>query len=173
MTAPLHWTYAETEIGDEGIVEARSATAEERALLARELDILSCETLTARLEIKPGPGRRYFRVGGAVEADVTQACVVTLDPVAAHVSEAFAVEFWPADATAAFPVAAGEVTRDVEPMEQGLIDAGRLVFEHIAMALDPYPRKQGAEFAWKDPKAAEAEAESHPFAALERLKRKE
>ncbi len=172
MTAPLHWMFAETAIGSEGLAETRSASAEDRALIARELDILSCEALTARFEIKPGPDRRFFSVSGVAEADVTQACVVTLDPVAARLSEPFAAEYWPAATLEAKPAAAGDDARDVEPMEHGIIDVGRLVFEHIAMALDPYPRKPGAEFAWKDPKAAEGEAESHPFAALERLKPK-
>jgi uncharacterized metal-binding protein YceD (DUF177 family) len=172
VSAPLHWIFPETAIGSEGLAETMSASAEERTLIARELDILSCEALTARFEIKPGPGRSFFSVSGVAEADVTQACVVTLDPVAAHVSEEFAAEYRPMGTPEAKPVDVGDEAREVESLEHGLIDVGRLVFEHIAMALDPYPRKPGAEFAWKDPKAADAEAESHPFAALERLKPK-
>jgi len=172
MTSPLDWTHAVGAIGDSGHREERRATPAERAAVAKALDILSCEDLLARYEIKPlGSGR--FLLRGEVEADVTQACIVTLDPVPAHLADRFTVELRPEvevtreDDAGEREILGGE---DIEPIQDGRIDAGRIVFEHISAVLDPYPRKPEAEFDWRDPKA-EADAKAGgPFAALAKLK---
>ncbi len=36
---------------------------------------------------------------------------------------------------------------EIEPIEHGRIDVGRIVYETLSAAIDPYPRKAGAEFA--------------------------
>ena len=99
------------------------------------------------------------------------ACVVSLDPVAAFLDEAFDVEFWS-------EVASGDGgedktildARDVETLENGSIPVGRVIFETISAALDPYPRKPGAEFSWSDTAPSPPEKVS-PFAALSKLKK--
>jgi hypothetical protein len=172
MTSPLDWTHAAAAIGDGGHREERRATPVEREAVARALDIPSCETLTARYEIEPlGEGR--FLMRGEIEADVTQACIVTLDPLPAHLADRFTVELRPAD-DVGHDDEAGERAilggEDVEPIEDRRIEAGRIVFEHISAALDPYPRKPGAEFDWRDPKAEEDAKAGGAFAALAKLK---
>jgi hypothetical protein len=172
MTSPLDWTIPVTEIGEAGRGEERSANSAEREAVAKTLAILSCDQLTASYEVKPmGSGR--YRLTGDVEGDVTQSCIVTLDPVTSHISDAFAVELWPPDQMPASgedeerEILAGD---DVEAIENGRIPVGRIVFEHISAVLDPYPRKPGAEFDWRDPKA-EADAKAGgAFAALAKLK---
>jgi hypothetical protein len=171
MTSPLDWTHVAAAIGEAGHREERRATVAEREEVARTLDILSCEELAVRYEIRPlGEGR--FLLTGEIDARVAQACIVTLDPVPEHITERFAVELRPAsemddDDSDEREILGGE---DVEPVRDGRIEAGRIVFEHISAALDPYPRKPGAEFDWRDPKA-EADAKAGgPFAALAKLK---
>jgi len=173
MTFSLEWTHGTAELGELGRSETRHASADELTALASALEILSCERLYARYEIAAlGQGR--FRLSGELEADVTQACVVTLDPVPGHIHEHFAVEFWPkqeppSDAAGERAILTGA---DVEPIEGGRIDAGRIVFEHLSAALDPYPRKPGAEFRWDEAQGeAGAPAES-PFSVLAKLKEK-
>lgn len=173
MTALRDWTHLVTDVGERGLSQARQASEEERIELARELDIPSCESLSARYEIKPlGAGRYTF--AGTLDADVTQACVVTLEPVPARLSEAFAIELGPADVLEdASPVAGDrEVSSipDVEPIEDGRIDVGSMVFGILSAALPQYPRKPGAEFDWVDPKAAADSDGASPFAALAKLK---
>jgi hypothetical protein len=171
MTSPLDWTYAVATIGKSGLSEERRATEAERAAIAKALDILSCEDLIARYEIEPlGSGR--FLLRGDVEADVTQACIVTLDPVPAHLSDRFTVEFRPDDEVTHDDAGEREILsgEDIEPIKGGRIDAGRIIFEHISAVLDPYPRKPDVEFDWRDPKA-EADAKAGgAFAALAKLK---
>ncbi|MCT6647115.1 DUF177 domain-containing protein, partial [Enterococcus faecalis] len=54
---------------------------------------------------------------------------------------------------------------DVDPIEDGKIDLGQYAVEQLALSLDPFPRKPGAEFV-----QPEEPAEISPFAALKALK---
>ena len=56
-----------------------------------------------------------------------------------------------------------------DPIIDGKIDLGALLVEFVALGLDPFPRKPGVVFDFKD----EADVIEHPMAALARLKRDE
>jgi uncharacterized metal-binding protein YceD (DUF177 family) len=173
MTALRDWFHTATDLGDRPLARSREATADERIELARELDILSCDGLSVAYEIKPlGPGR--YRFAGTLECDVSQACVVTLDPVPAHLSEAFSIELGPPGTVEDEPADAGDrevlSIPDVEPIENGRIDVGAMIYDVVSAALEPYPRKPDAAFDWVDPKIAADPAAASPFAALAKLK---
>lgn len=173
MTALRDWVHLVTDIPERGLSETRAATGEELIELARELDITSCDGVRVAYEIRPlGAGR--YRFAGSLEADVTQACVVTLDPVPAHVSEAFAIELAPAGELPDEEPVSGdrEVSSvpDLEPIEDGRIEVGAMVFAVLSAALPSYPRKEGAEFDWVDPKIKADPEGASPFAALAKLK---
>lgn len=173
MTALRDWTHLVADIAERGLKQSREATAEERIELARELDVLSCERLSVAYEIKPrGEGRYAF--AGTLDAEVVQACVVTLEPVPARVSEAFAIELAPAGALEDETPVSGdrEVSSlpDVEPIEDGRIEVGAIVFGILSAALPPYPRRPDAAFDWVDPKIAADPDGASPFAALAKLK---
>lgn len=51
------------------------------------------------------------------------------------------------------------------------IDAGGVVAEHVAMAIDPYPRKQGASFGERIESTDKDDARPNPFAALKDWKK--
>lgn len=176
MTALRDWTHLVTDIPERGLSRSRTATEEERIELARELDIPSCERLRVTYEVKPRRAAGHFAFTGTLEAEVTQACVVTLDPVPASLSEAFAIELGPPAALDEEAPGTGEAERivssvpDIEPIEDGRIDVGTIIFGILSAALPQYPRKSGAEFDWVDPKA-DADPAS-PFAALAKLKPK-
>lgn len=173
MTEHLNtWTHNVTDIPAGGLDRERQATDAECAVLAQELDLLKLEHLTARYRIKgvAGGGYRLFgRVTGAVE----QACVVTLEPVISKIDAPFDVEFRAqvetADNDEDASVLAGP---DVDILERGIIPVGRIVFETLSGALDPYPRRPDAAFDWRDPELGKPE-KSSPFAALSKLKNKE
>ncbi len=175
MTALRDWVHPIAEIGERTIVRERKATAEERVELSRELDILSCDSLDVTYEIKP-LGKERYRFEGKLEAAVTQACVVTLEPVPASLSEAFSIKLGPPEELDdAAPVAGDrEVSSipDVEPIEDGRIEAGALIYAVMSAALDPYPRKADASFDWVDPKMKDDPGPESPFAALSKLKPK-
>jgi uncharacterized metal-binding protein YceD (DUF177 family) len=167
-----NWTHNATDIPAGGLDRERQATDAECAALAKELDLLKLDRLTARYRIKAVAGGGY-RLAGRVACAVEQACVVTLEPVASKIDAPFDVEFRPqiesADNDEDASVLAGP---DFDIMERGVIPVGRIVFETLSGSLDPYPRRPDAAFDWRDPEQGEPEKTS-PFAALSKLKTKE
>lgn len=171
MSAPLAWSHRVTEIPEAGLNLVREATAEERARIAEDLDLVSCDALKANIVLVAlGAGR--YRMSGTLSARVTQSCVVTLEPVEQRVKESFDLEFWPAGSLP--EVGEKEVEAlgvpDVEPIDHGWIQDGRVILELLSSALDPYPRKPGASFEWKEADEDGA-APENPFAALKKLKK--
>lgn len=175
MTMPLEWTYLADEVREHGKSETRHATDDELIELARALDILSCESLTASYQIRPLPAGN-FRFDADVMAKVTQACVVTLEPVPAAIQEHISIELRP-EPEVGSEDDEGDGDREIlglpdyEVISGGRIDAGALVFEALSTALDPYPRRDGVEFDWVDPKRADP-ATSGAFADLSKWKPK-
>jgi len=169
MSEALDWSYRVTEIPEIGLRQSREATEPERARLAEVLDIIACPYLVSDFTIRAS-GKGHYRLAGKVVARVSQFCVVTLDPVEQTAEGSFDVEFWPAGALP--EVGADEVealsAAEIEPIEHGLIDVGRIVFETLSAALDPYPRKPGVEFKPDEIKGATSHIS--PFAALRKLK---
>jgi len=125
------------------------------------------------------------RVAGELEADVVQTCVVTLEPVPARVTEQFGALFAP-EAMVPDPEDEIEIDPNIaeedipEPMTNGRIDIGELTAQHLSLALDPYPHAEGIEFTGliegddeeEDGPGAPEPEKPNPFAALERLKRR-
>jgi uncharacterized metal-binding protein YceD (DUF177 family) len=165
---PLDWMHMTTEIPERGVKRSSTATEAERAALVKALDILSCDALEVTYQIMPVAGGGY-RLEGGLDAAVKQACIVSLEPVARRVAESFSVEF---RREVEDGVHDGDVevlaAAEVEPIENGRIDVGRIVYETLSAGLDPYPRKDDAEFQWTDPKATAST--TNPFAVLKKLK---
>ena len=183
---------ARERLGGRVIVEEISATPQERAALVRRLGLLRLDLLraTARIEPVAGPdGKKLglLRLGGHLSAEVSQACVVTLEPVASRVEEDFALLYGlepgpaPALAGAVEVVVDPEVEEPPELLGPGGLDLGETVAQQLALALDPYPRAPGAALAEAPggPGAVAGglgTAEAGPraaFAVLEALKRRE
>lgn len=173
MSAELDWSYSIAEIPDAGLTAERSATPAMRTALATALDLLACSRLEVRYEVNPLPRGRYV-LEGTLEADVTQSCVVTLEPVESRIVEPFEVEFRPGLAREASEVTEFDAleARDIEPLEDGTIPIGRIVYEHLASAINPYPRKEGVVLEQPSSEPTDAGGESGPFAALRQLKPK-
>lgn len=152
------------------------ADAETRAALARLAEALSVESFRAELLVKPW-GVDGYAVEGRVTAALTQACVVTLEPVATRVDEPVALKLVPPEAMARYeetPDAEGGIDLDPaaeipDPIEGGVIDLGRIAVEHFLVGVDPYPRKEGAVFDSEAAGVGEGRENASPFAALARL----
>ena len=99
---------------------------------------------------------------GLLTARVEQECVVSLDPFPVTVEHAFTVIFAPAEAVTDEPD--DPDAPDILPYEAPALDLGEATVEELALALDPFPRKPGAEL----PDQSGPEATIHPFAALAR-----
>jgi len=149
-------------------VEARP---DELAALAKRFELPGISALSADFELERGLDGT-IAVRGKLKARATQTCVVTLDPVAAVIDEAFALVYAPA-AEEEDPE-----DGDIDPVADdppeaiigGRIDLGEAAAAQLALALDPYPRKPGAAFD-AEALGVGAERRTSPFAALGTLKR--
>lgn len=155
-----------------------SADPEERKGLARLWNILSVERLDAVLHVNRWK-KDGIRVRGTVEADVTQACVVTLEPVPGEIREEIDQVFLPEGSKLLRRPANDEGELFLDPDGPDLpdvfsgdtIDTGAIVAEFAALALDPYPRKQGVAFSGHIESKAEDDVRPSPFAVLKSLKK--
>jgi uncharacterized metal-binding protein YceD (DUF177 family) len=134
-------------------------------------------SVSASLDVTPMSGGRYH-VEGRVRARIGQTCVVTLDPMETDIDEPIDLIFAPPDQ---IPQMAdlvdeaqendrssdAEIPDPPEPIENGIIDLGRLATDALYLAVDPYPRKPDAVF---EPLVEAPDPEDHPFAALKALK---
>lgn len=168
MKSELEWSHRISEIPEAGLAAERYATPETRSDIAADLDLVACDRLDARYDVKPLKHGRYLLEGKLV-ADVTQTCVVTLEPVEDHIIEPFEVEFRPGPAESVVEFDAFEA-REIESLENGTIPVGRIVYEHLASAINPYPRKDGVAFEQPASEGSEEEAPGSPFAVLKQLK---
>jgi uncharacterized metal-binding protein YceD (DUF177 family) len=173
MSEPLTWSHRTAEVPEAGLLVAREATPAEREAIAGALDIISCDALSIDYAVRALGGGRY-RMMGKLTARVTQACVVTLEPVAATIAQEIDVAFWPAES---LPRAGEDETEvlsvaEIEPIEHGQIEVGRVLYELLSASLDPYPRKPGARFEWEGVAGQEDPGATGPFAGLRQLKNK-
>jgi uncharacterized metal-binding protein YceD (DUF177 family) len=111
------------------------------------------------------------RAQGRLGASLTQSCVVTREPVAAHIDEPFEILFMPAPADGApdEEIELGEKDCDVVFYDGGVIDLGGAIADTLALGLDPYPRSAGANAALKEA-GVMSEEQASPFAVLAKLR---
>jgi uncharacterized metal-binding protein YceD (DUF177 family) len=146
-----------------------TADDSERQAIASRLGLQNLECLQAHATLtRRGP---VIEADGRIVGSLSQSCVVTGDPVPAHVDERFSMVFMPApeSARSAEEVELGPADCDVVFHDGGTIDLGTAIADTLALSLDPYPRSAGADAALKEAGVL-SEAEAGPFAALARLK---
>jgi hypothetical protein len=170
MSALSH-IYNLGRLGQAGDALTIEAGPEERAGLARLAGVLEVPKFTATVSLKKISPTR-FELSYALAAEVIQACVVSLEPLTAPIAKEFTREL---HFTPVMRRPAGEKEVIVSPAEDDTPEevdslhydlAGPLV-EEFLLAIDPYPRKAGVEFAL--PGEAGNKPES-PFAVLKGLK---
>lgn len=156
-----------------GITVELSAKPAELVALAERFDLQSIQDLNATVTLKALAGGALVRVDGRFIAHVVQTCVVTLDPVPATVEEEFSLTFGAAEPEE--PGVELELSLDdqdpPDPIVDGIIDVGEAVAEHVALTLDPFPRKPGIAFECGDPEPVEEEKRPSPFAVLAQLRK--
>lgn len=150
-------------------VEADEAT---RAAIAAAMNILSVEHFSAKLTVTPLRGG--LRALGHLEARISQASVVSFEPVPETISEDIDRVFLPAPREHQAPAAGAEVFIDLEDddfpdqIDGPEVDLSALLLETLALALDPYPKRDGESLEALDVVLDQPEA--GPFAKLAALK---
>jgi uncharacterized metal-binding protein YceD (DUF177 family) len=153
-----------------GPVEVRlEPDAAQRARIAHDLGLESLPALAAELTVKPWLDGA--EITGGFKARVEQLCSLSLEPFEQQLRGEIELRLVPAGSPNAAAEAGHEVELDLEApeppdvLEGDAIDLAAYVVEHLALEIDPFPRKPGAEFDYSPP----AEEES-PFAVLKKLK---
>lgn len=155
-----------------------SADAAERLGLARLWQVEAVGSLSAELQIARWK-KDGIRLRGIVEADIVQACIVTLEPVPSHIREEIDQIFIPEGSKLARVTtdAGGEMVIDPdgpdlpELFAGDTIDAGTVVAEFAALAIDPYPRKGGVDFSDHIEDDGSSDRRASAFSALKDWKK--
>ena len=170
-----NWQISTGKIGPKPTHADVEATEADRRAVIETLEIAGLPKLFVAYDVRSIAGKHY-RLQGRVVADVVQSCVSTGEPVDEHIDAPFDVEFWPAD-----DIGVGgknEETLDPfsgdppEPLEDDIIDAGRIVYETLAISIEPFPRHKDAGEPAEYSDTARI-VELSPFSALKKFKTKD
>ena len=146
--------------------------AAERKALADSIDVLKISKLRFEGSLIP-TGKRDWRIEATLGATVSQACVVTLEPVNTRIDEditrVYTVEL---DIPDEDEIEIGEDdSADPLPETLDLID---VLTEALMLAIPAYPRKDGAEAkttgVTEPGKAVMTDEDARPFAGLAALR---
>ncbi|MBL8578498.1 MAG: DUF177 domain-containing protein [Mesorhizobium sp.] len=180
QASPVSFKAFVSRLPQKGMPVVVDADARQREALAEAHGVLSVERFHAELNVTPWK-RNGVKVSGHVEADVTQECVVTLEPLQATIREDVTGLFLPADSKlgrSGFGDG-GEIHIDADGPDSpetfvgDTIDVGALAEEFFSLALDPYPRKAGALLDTEPVDDAAAEADGPLQAKLRKLVQKD
>jgi uncharacterized metal-binding protein YceD (DUF177 family) len=172
--SPVSFLANVARLPQKGLPVRIEADAKQRAELAKLHGLVSVDRYRAELLVTSWK-RHGVKVSGTVEADIVQECVVTLDPVESSISEEVSALFLPEESKLGREGfhAGGEILLDAdgpdapETFSGETIDVGALAEEFFELAIDPYPRKPGADLET----AEDEDRPDSPFARLAALKK--
>lgn len=152
-----------------------TAKPEECQALAERFSLPALHSLSAEGQVwRLADGS--VRLNGVLTASLEQMCVVTLEQfsstITADVEGFFSPHATdPVDGELVF----GPDDECADPIVNGRIEIGEVIAEDLSLALDPFPRREGAVFAPQNlPPDVEIEEPEkvNPFAALKVLQKK-
>ncbi len=150
-----------TPEGRDARLEADEAA---RSLIAERLGVPSVRSLAGELHIRLIADG--IAISGTLDAALVRECVVSLEPMDEIIRETIEIKFSP-DAELAADAVEIDVDADaVELLPPGGIDLGEILIQQLALAMNPYPRKEGAASLVKNYASS---PEAAPFSALRGL----
>ena len=168
-------SYNLARLGNAGDAVRFEAGEEERGAIAALAGVQSLSRFAVQVGLeKLSPSR--FGLNYRLDAEVTQACVVTLEPVVSNIATAFRRELHLAGGRRTVAPQPGEIdlsgpdpgaADEPEEIESLHYDLAAPALEEFLLALDPYPRRPGAAFAAGEEGKLRIES---PFAVLKSLK---
>ena len=154
---------------DRGSVSLRlEPSAEQCKAIAKQLGLVSLPALSA--EVYLSSWLDGASVSGVLRARVVQTCSATADDFETPIDARFALKVLPANSQNAPQEEFGDLGADPDGddppdvLEGETIDVSGYVVEHLALELDPFPRKPGAVFV-QPPEPTELS----PFSTLKTL----
>ncbi|WP_332640342.1 YceD family protein [Brevundimonas sp.] len=146
-----------------GVKRTLEPDAAARARIARALDLASLDSFKADMDLVPTAAG--WRLSGRVRASLAQTCGITLEPLPVEIDAPFSVSLAEAVDEDSDEIIITLDDESPDLIEDGQIDLGQYAVEQLALRLDPFPRKPGAEFV-QPPEPAEIS----PFAVLKQLR---
>ncbi len=166
--SPVSYRVNVTRLARTGLPVWLEADEGQRAALAAGHGLLAVNSFRLDLLLTPWKGDGV-KVSGHVVATITQACVVTLEPVSARIDTPVDAIFVPEGSKMAVPgwIERGEMVLDAEGPDTpetfsgDSIDVGALAEEFFALAIEPYPRKADVSVELASEGQGAADEESH------------
>ena len=146
-----------------GVTRTLEPDAAVRRRIAKALDLASLDAFVAEMTVTPSPGG--WKLTGRVKASLAQTCGVTLEPLPVEIDAPFTVSLAEQTEEDSDEIVITLDDESPDPVEGGQVDLGQYAVEQLALMLDPFPRKPGAEFV-QPPEPAEIS----PFAVLRQLR---
>ncbi|MBU1384985.1 MAG: DUF177 domain-containing protein [Alphaproteobacteria bacterium] len=146
-----------------GVTRRLEPDAAARTRIAKALDLASLDRFVAEVTLAPAPAG--WRLSGRVRASLAQTCGITLEPLPVEIDAPFALSLAEAVDEDSEEIVITLDDESPDPIEGGQVDLGQYAVEQLALQLDPFPRKPGAEFV-QPPEPAEIS----PFAVLKQLR---
>ncbi len=159
------------EIGKGGLAFSVEANEEERNALATLLGVVTVNKLTAEVDVMPWR-KTGARVNINLTANIRQTCVVSLEDFDEDIEETFERSYAGRGDKIHNPKSDSELilnpdTDDPpEVLDGDSFDVGEVITEHLALILDPYPRRPGVDFGTHK----EGPTPASPFDVLKQLK---
>ncbi|NJC42309.1 uncharacterized metal-binding protein YceD (DUF177 family) [Brevundimonas alba] len=146
-----------------GVTRTLEPDAAARARIAKALDLTSLDAFVAEMSLAPSPVG--WRLTGRVKASLAQTCGITLEPLPLEVEAPFTISLAEAVDEDSEEIVITLDDESPDLVEGGQVDLGQYAVEQLALLLDPFPRKPGAEFV-QPPEPTEIS----PFAVLKQLR---
>jgi hypothetical protein len=160
-----------SELAREPAVRRLEPDEATRARIARDIGVAGLPAFSAEARLRPW--HDGVELEGRWKAVATYACGVTVELFDEALEGEFVIRAVPPSSPLAAPPEReeGEIELDLDSddppdvLEGESIDVAAYLVEHLALELDPFPRKPGAVF-----EPPPAEGPESPFAVLKRLK---
>lgn len=175
------------DIGETALLKKLSASPQERKDLARRMNVVHVDSLSAELKVAREDKGFLIHVTGRFKGVVAQECALSQELIKTQLEGD--VEGWFAEEGRAISLSKVRHDKDSkkanaeleilserddpDPVIDGMIDLGELVTQHAILEIDPYIRAEGAV---SDSVISAEEAEkkerkiNNPFAALKNWK---
>lgn len=125
---------------EEGLI---LATPEECFALASRFNIKSINLLRVDFTVETSTEKGTYWVKGTLKASVVQSCITTFEDLTESIEETFSVVLYEPDWAERIDSLDIDDDRDFEALISGRVDLGELAAQYLALALNPYPRKEG------------------------------
>jgi hypothetical protein len=169
---PLSRSFDLNRLSEAGYETTIEAGPEDRGKLAEWADVIAVNRFVGSIVMHRLSSNR-FAYEAHLEADIEQACAVSLEPVFSNIAMDFTRELHLVphvkkviDISGELSSAAGDDAVP-EEIDSPRYDIAAPLLEEFLLAIDPYPKAQGANLDLPDDAAAKPE---NPFAVLKGLK---